>query len=212
MNVHIGVLALQGDFREHIAILRKLKTPAQEIRTKQELAAVDGLIIPGGESTTISKLMRKYGLDKTIIARAAQGMPIYGTCAGAILLSKTILGQKQQGLGLINVDIKRNDYGRQIDSFEATLHLGNKPFNAFFIRAPILKRIGKNVEVLCSYEKHVVCAKQKTILISTFHPELSGETAVHQLFVGMVHGYQRTKTPQSTGKTAYGQTVHHHAE
>ena len=137
----IGVLALQGDFREHISILNKLKLEGVEVRTKQELDKVKGLIIPGGESTTMGKLLKKYKLDIEIKKRNKQGMPIYGTCAGAILLAKEIINSEQPRLNLIDISIDRNAYGRQTDSFEANIPFpgSKKLFNAIFIRAPIIK-------------------------------------------------------------------------
>lgn len=184
----IGVLALQGDFREHINILKKLKLTPIEVRTKEELDSVKGLIIPGGESTTIGKLLKKYKLDKEIKRKHKEGMPIYGTCAGAILLAKEIINSEQHKLNLVDISIERNAYGRQIDSFEEKIRLPNskKLFNAIFIRAPRIKDIRNGVRVLSRHKKEPVLIRSDNILISTFHPELTDDTRVHKYFVDMV--------------------------
>ncbi|HLG23977.1 MAG TPA: pyridoxal 5'-phosphate synthase glutaminase subunit PdxT [Candidatus Nanoarchaeia archaeon] len=183
----IGVLALQGDFREHIEMLKKCEVNVIEVRLPQDLKGVNGLIIPGGESTTIGNLMQSSGLDKEIIKKNNKGMAIYGTCAGAILLAKEIIGSSQPKLNLLDVSIKRNDYGRQIDSFEAEINskrLGK--LNGVFIRAPVIEKVGKSIEVLAEFDKKPVLVQQGNILASAFHPELTYNAKVHQYFVNSV--------------------------
>ena len=183
----IGVLALQGDFREHMQTLSAIEAAPKEVRLPSDLEGLDGLIIPGGESTTISKLMAMYGLDKAIKARHKKGMAIYGTCAGAIVIAKKVIGEKRfKPLGLADIEIERNAYGTQVDSFETELQTdGIGKVSAAFIRAPIIKRIGKNVKALAKYNGKVVLARQGNILIGTFHPEISGELKVHRYFADM---------------------------
>ena len=185
----IGVLALQGDFLEHLNALQKCGVNSVEVRNTKDLAKCSALIIPGGESTTISKLLFLSGLDKEIRKMARKGMPIYGTCAGAILISKKIIGEKRfKPLNLIGIDIARNAYGRQINSFESELEIKGfeKPLNAIFIRAPIIRKAGKKVEILARCGKEIVLARQGNILVSTFHPELEGDLRVHKLFISMI--------------------------
>ena len=195
--MNIGILALQGDVREHVNILKKLNAESVLVKHPQDLEYIDALIIPRGESTTISLLMRKYGLDKKIKEKCAQGMPIYGTCAGAILLATKILGNNMKPLGLIDIDIERNSYGRQIDSFEAELsirEIGN--FKGVFIRAPVIKRFYNGTEILAEHNKFPVMAKQNNILITTFHPELTNDARVHQYFLDMAREYKKIKDIQ----------------
>lgn len=188
----IGILSLQGDFAEHADILYSIGCEAREVRLKSDLDACSALIIPGGESTVILKQLVESGLDKEIIARAKAGMPIYGTCAGAILLCKQVIareGREQQSLGLIDIDVARNAYGRQVDSFETELSvpaLGEQPLRSIFIRAPIISRVGAGVAILATEKEHPVLVRQGNILVSTFHPELTKDTRVHEYFVKMV--------------------------
>ena len=182
----IGVLALQGDFKEHIIVLKKLNIEYCEVRLEKDLEGVSGLIIPGGESTTIGKLMHMSKLDSGIVKKNKSGMPIYGTCAGAILLSKRILESNQPKLGLLDISIKRNDYGRQIDSFTAQISSKLGKISGVFIRAPIIKEFEKGVKVLAEHEKNPVLVRQGDILASTFHPELTNDYSVHKYFVEMV--------------------------
>ncbi len=189
MPIQIGVLALQGDFREHSEVLRKLGCRPVEIRKKEDLKTIKGLIIPGGESTTISKLLKEFKLNQNIIELHKKGIPIYGTCAGAIVLAKDIHNYpKQPSLGLINISIDRNAYGRQIESFEENISIRGekKPFPAIFIRAPIIKEIGKNVEILAKQNGNPVLIKEDSILVSTFHPELTEDTRIHKMFLEMI--------------------------
>lgn len=184
----IGVLALQGAFREHILMLRDCGADAMEVRLPDHCGEIDGLIIPGGESTTISKLIVEYDLRDAIRTFAFSGKPIFGTCAGAILLANRQDGKKQDFLNLINIDITRNAYGRQIDSRETDVDLAfsnSTPFHAVFIRAPIITTVGPGVTELSSYNKSVILARQNTILVSTFHPELTGDTRIHRYFLDM---------------------------
>ena len=191
----IGVIALQGDFREHVGILKKLGVETVEVRMPSDLKDVKGLIIPGGESTTIGKLMVKYELDKAIKEMTKKGMAVYGTCAGAILLAKEIIGNRQFCLGLIDISVERNAYGRQIDSFEAELEIkGLGKFNAVFIRAPIIKEIRNGVEILAKHGNEPVLLRKGKILVSTFHPELTDDARVHNYFVGMIKDLKNLKS------------------
>jgi len=193
----IGVLALQGDFAEHINMLRRLGVEAREVRLPAELEGLDGLIIPGGESTTIGKLAKEYGLIEPLRAFGAE-KPIWGTCAGAILLSKdaTRAKQGQPLLGLMDITIQRNAFGRQVDSFEiemdvpalAKLDPANPPFSAVFIRAPLIESLdAKNVEVIAQLDDGtVVAAQQGSLLITSFHPELNQDDRFHQYFLSLI--------------------------
>lgn len=183
----IGVLALQGDFKEHIKILRKCDVDVVEVRMPYDLSGIEGLIIPGGESTTIGILMKRTKLDKEIKDKHKNGMPIYGTCAGAILLAKEIVGSKQLKLGLADISIKRNNYGRQIESFEADLSIKEiGDFKGIFIRAPVITRYNNGCEIMAEFQNSPVMLKENNILISTFHPELTNDTRVHRYFLNMV--------------------------
>ena len=193
----VGILALQGDVREHANILSKLGAEPVKVKSPEDLIDIDALIIPGGESTTIGMLMKKYKLDKAIKEKHKQGMSIYGACAGAIILAKDVIGSKQPKLNLADISIKRNDYGRQIDSFEAELsirEIGN--FKGVFIRAPVIKRFYNGTEILAEHNKFPVMAKQNNILITTFHPELTNDARVHQYFLDMAREYKKIKDIQ----------------
>jgi len=185
--VHIGVLALQGAFREHIYAIQALDVRASAVRLPEQLVGLDGLIVPGGESTAISKLMTGYGFYEPIAARHAEGMAVWGTCAGAILIAKNIVGAitDQRSLGLMDITVRRNAYGRQVDSFEADLgfaHIGGA-FRGIFIRAPWIERAGAGVEVLAERDGHPCAARQGRLMATTFHPELTGDPRVHRFFV-----------------------------
>ena len=183
----IGVLALQGDFKEHIEMLKKCRVNAIEVRMPEDLKDVNGLIIPGGESTAIGKLMKQYNLDREIIKKHKRGMALYGTCAGAILLAKDILGSRQPRLNLLDISIKRNDYGRQIDSFESELKIdGIGTYNGIFIRAPVIEKVNNGVKVLSRLNGNPVLVQKENVLASTFHPELTEDARVHQYFVNIV--------------------------
>lgn len=185
--MRIGVLGLQGDFREHLSVLKRLEVEARDVRTTEDLKSVNALIIPGGESTTIARLMGESGLDQAIQEGHRKGMPLYGTCAGMILLAKEIVEGKPRGLSLIDITVSRNAYGRQVDSFEADLQIKNMgAFHAVFIRAPKITRCGSRVEVLSSHEGAPVLARQGHVLVSSFHPELTDDTRIHEYFLSMV--------------------------
>jgi len=184
----IGVLALQGAFREHLKMLKDCGEEGREIRLPDELDGMDGLIIPGGESTTITKLMLEYGFPEKIKSFAASGRPIFGTCAGLIVLADRIGGQRQELLNLIDIDVLRNAYGRQIFSREVDIpvpFLGAEPFRAVFIRAPVIVQAGKGVDALAGYQDRIVVARQGNILVSAFHPELTGDLRMHNYFLKM---------------------------
>lgn len=183
----VGILSLQGDFREHLQALKKLGVESCGVRTVKDLEEVDGLIIPGGESTTIANLLERSGLYSEIKRRAAAGLAIYGTCAGAILLAKEIVNHNKSPLGLIDITIKRNAYGRQVDSFEAELNIKSLgAFRAIFIRAPKIMRVGPQVEVLAEHDSFPVMAQQKKILVTSFHPELTEDLRVHEYFLRLI--------------------------
>lgn len=184
----VGVLALQGAFREHAQMLKKCGARTVEVRLPAQLDEIDALIIPGGESTTISKLMTEYGFPERIRKFGLSGKPIFGTCAGLIVLAGKLQGKRQNFLDLIDIDVARNAYGRQIESREVDLTielLGVKPFRAVFIRAPQIKKLGPEVIPLACYGDHVVMARQKNILVAGFHPELTGDDRIHRYFVSM---------------------------
>ncbi|WP_120492916.1 pyridoxal 5'-phosphate synthase glutaminase subunit PdxT [Microbacterium phyllosphaerae] len=185
----VGVLALQGDVREHAAMLAGLGAEVALVRRPEELAAVDGLVIPGGESSVIDKLSRTFGMQQPIRAAIAAGLPVYGTCAGLILLANEVLDgiEGQQSFGGMDVSVRRNAFGRQTESFETGLDvpvLGDEPVHATFIRAPIVERAGDGVEVLASLpDGGIVAVRQGALLGTSFHPEVDGETRFHQLFL-----------------------------
>ena len=192
----IGVLDIQGSVEEHLTALRRCGVNPVSVKNAEDLARVDGLIIPGGESTTIGKLMKKYGLGGEIIKRARHPhiLTIWGTCAGAILLAKKILNQRPDSLSLMNVEISRNAYGRQLDSFETSLNipkLGIKDFPAIFIRAPRVKRAFKKAKVLAEYNGEPVMVEEENLLITTFHPELTGDIRIHKYFLELTKKYAR---------------------
>jgi 5'-phosphate synthase pdxT subunit len=204
----IGVLALQGDVREHLTALESVGARAVSVRRPAELAAVDGLVIPGGESTTIDKLLRIFELRDPLQARIKEGLPVYGSCAGMILLADRILDgtADQQTVGGMDVVVRRNAFGRQVDSFETDLDFagisdaGGGPVRTAFIRAPWIEEAGRDVEVLARIPAvdtqgrpvaaagRIVAARQGPLLATAFHPEITGDTRVHGLFVGMVAG------------------------
>ena len=188
----IGVLALQGDFIEHISMFRKLDAEAFPIRLPQQLQDLDGLVIPGGESTTIAKLMQIYNLTEAIRDLISDGLPVLGTCAGMILLSKSTNPMNSETIGAVNIDVRRNAFGRQINSFETDISipvLAEEPFRAIFIRAPIITRVGPEVEILAQIEDgKSVAAKQGKRLVCAFHPELTSDTRFHRYFLEVVAG------------------------
>ena len=184
----IGVLALQGDVAEHIASLGDCGVIANGVRSKQEIESIDALVIPGGESTTIAKLAKAFGVFDLIKSRIASGMPTYGSCAGMILIADQILdgGADQEGFGGIDAQVRRNAFGRQVDSFETDLSfsgIGGAAFRAVFIRAPWVESVGNQVEVLASFNGHPVAIRQGHLLATSFHPELTGDNRIHRFFV-----------------------------
>lgn len=189
--MRIGVLALQGAFIEHVTILRHLDVDASTVYLPDQLEGLEGLIIPGGESTTISRLMVEFGLMKPLKDLAEEGLPVWGTCAGMILLAKEASdGLRVETLGLMDIKVKRNAFGRQVDSFETAVNvpvLGEEPFNAIFIRAPVVQEVGDGVEALASLsDGTVVAARQGRLVACAFHPELTGDLRFHRYFLNIV--------------------------
>ena len=185
----VGVLAVQGAVEKHVRMLERCGVRAVPVRFPAELDEVQGLVIPGGESTTVGKLMARYGLDAKIIERAKEGMPIFGTCTGMILLAKKIVNSDQQRLGLMDATVLRNAFGRQVDSFEADLDIeciGSPAFRAVFIRAPYAVEANSSTCVLARCEDKIVLLRQDGILACAFHPELTEDTRVHEYFIEMV--------------------------
>ena len=188
MTPAIGVLALQGDFAAHLEALRRAGARGREIREAAELDRLDGLILPGGESTAHLKLMDAGGFPAAIRSMASRGGALFGTCAGAILLAREVTGPDQAGLGLIDISIRRNAYGRQTESFEASCAapaLGREPLELVFIRAPKITATGPGVEVLAALDGEPVLVRQGKVLAGTFHPELSADPRIHRLFLEM---------------------------
>lgn len=186
----IGVLALQGAFVEHIASLARLGVEALPIRLPRDLENLDGMIIPGGESTTIGKLMTVYGFVEPLKGFSQDGLPIFGTCAGMILLAKTVLGSDVETIGVMDIKVKRNAFGRQVDSFETLLPipaLGEVPFPAVFIRAPVIVEADPDVEIVARLSDGTpVVARQGNLLVSAFHPELTSDLRFHAYFLDIV--------------------------
>ncbi len=182
-----GVLALQGDFREHARVLADAGATPIEVRTVEELEGIDCLVIPGGESTTIGKLARADGLVEPVRERAAAGMPIFGTCAGMIVLAERVEGGEPL-FGLFDITVRRNAYGRQVESFETDLDVDgiDHPVRGVFIRAPWVQDLGPDVRVLAEHEGHPVVLEQGNLLVASFHPELVGETALHEYLLRKV--------------------------
>ena len=186
--MRVGVLALQGDVREHISALIACGVYPTAIRRPQELDAVEALIIPGGESTTIAHLSKSFELFNPIKARIASGMPVYGSCAGMILLADSVLDAKdgQESFGGLDITVRRNAFGRQVDSFESDLAFSDgsdEVIRAVFIRAPWVERVGTGVEVLAQIDSHPVAVRSATIMATSFHPELTGDHRIHRYFI-----------------------------
>jgi 5'-phosphate synthase pdxT subunit len=185
----VGVLAYQGDVREHLAALEAAGAEAVEVRQVEELDAVDGLVLPGGESTVIGKLATRYGLLEPLRERAAAGLPVLGTCAGMIFLAREVEGPPQDLLGVLDVRVRRNAFGRQVASFEAEVDVkgvDGGPVAGAFIRAPWVADAGPGVEVLAELEGKVVAVRQGNLLATAFHPELSGEVRLHRWLVDLI--------------------------
>ena len=188
--MEVGVLAIQGDFAEHIAILKRLGVDGREVRLPQQLETLDGLIIPGGESTTLSRLMSIYDLRQPVAQMAQQGKTLWGTCAGMIMMAHEITEEDPVPLQLMDIGVHRNAFGRQVDSFEQDLDvvgLEDAPFHGVFIRAPVIVRVGKDVDVLASLsDGRPVAVQQKNLLATAFHPELTNDTRFHRRFLELI--------------------------
>ena len=185
----IGVLAVQGDFREHIAALKRAGADAVPVKRANEILSCDGLVIPGGESTTIGILCQRFGLGDAIVELHRSGRAIWGTCAGLILLAKEIVASKQWRLGIMDIEVARNAFGRQVDSFEADLDFAGiegGPVRAVFIRAPYVTRVWADVQVLATFQDKIVAVRQGNLLGTAFHPELTDDLRVQEYFLGMV--------------------------
>jgi pyridoxal 5'-phosphate synthase pdxT subunit len=211
--VKIGVLALQGAFREHLSTLQSIGVEGVSVRLPNDLDHVAGLIIPGGESTTMRKLIDRWGLRGPILELAASGAPVFGTCAGMIVLAREIAGGEEPVLPLLDVTVERNAFGRQLDSFEADLQvpvLGDQPVHGVFIRAPIIDRSGPDVDVLARLDDgRVVAVRERNVIATAFHPELAGETRFHRLVATMAaehdepgEGAGRRRHPTRRSQTA----------
>jgi 5'-phosphate synthase pdxT subunit len=184
----MGVLALQGDFAAHGRAVEAAGQPWIEVKYPEDLRDVSALIIPGGESTTLMKFLSGSPISEEIVSLAHRGVPVYGSCAGAILLAGEIMGERNSALGLMDIAIERNAYGRQIDSFIASSpcpELGPPDLEMVFIRAPVVRRVGTDVKVLASWKDHPVFLKQGNVLLTTFHPELSPDTRIHRMLAAM---------------------------
>jgi 5'-phosphate synthase pdxT subunit len=197
--IKVGILSLQGDIAEHISImeaaLRKtgIKGSVIGVKTKEEITSLDALVIPGGESTTMCKLLDHYNIGEEIARKAKDGMPILGTCAGLVILSKSgcreVAKTRQKLLGLIDIEVERNAFGRQKQSFEAELEipvLGKEKYHAVFIRAPAIKKTGKDIKVLAEYNGKIVAAQKDNIIVLAFHPELTGDIRLHGYFLKLL--------------------------
>ncbi len=188
----VGVLALQGAFREHIYSLEALGVGAVAVRLPEQLDDLAGLIVPGGESTAIAKLMESYGFYEPVRERYREGMAVWGTCAGAILIARRVTDgiPEQRSLELMDVEVRRNAYGRQVDSFEVDLDVAHldAPFRGVFIRAPWIESVGESVEVLAEHDGHTVAAREGRLLSTAFHPELTGDPRLHRFFIASVIG------------------------
>ena len=189
--MHVGVLALQGDFREHLNALAQCGVQGVEVRTPAELEKIDALIIPGGESTTIVSLAKTFAIFEPIKKRIAAGMPTYGSCAGMIMLADHIVAAKegQETFGGIDITVRRNAFGRQVDSFESDVlapAISASPIRAIFIRAPWVEKVSDTVQVLASIDNHPVAVRLKTALATSFHPEISGDNRIHRYFIEQV--------------------------
>jgi 5'-phosphate synthase pdxT subunit len=188
--VQVGVLAIQGDFEKHQDALRRSGVNSQDIlqvRTQTDLSKVDRLIIPGGESTTVGKLLARFGLGEDIKRAAAKGMPIWGTCMGMIMLAERVENRDQYSLGLLDITVRRNAFGAQVHSFQAQLNITgiSSSVDALFIRAPIVTELGPGVKPICEFEDKIVAVQQGSIVGTSFHPELTNETAFHKWFLAV---------------------------
>lgn len=184
----VGVLALQGDVREHLSILESLHAEAVPVKTPEQLASVQALVIPGGESTTIGKMSVRFGLLDPLRSAIEDGLPVYGTCAGMIFLAGAVTEGDQPLVGALDVVVRRNAFGRQNESFEADLDIAGmeEPFHAVFIRAPWIEKVGAEVEVLSEIDEHPVMVRQGRVLATSFHPELTGDGRIHQMLLDLI--------------------------
>ena len=188
-SANVGVLALQGDVVEHVRALERIGAAAREVKTARDLAAVDALIVPGGESTTVIKLLDRFELAEPITARVREGMPFWGTCMGMIVAAHDVADLAQPTLDLIDITVRRNAFGRQIASAERSLEiaaLGAAPFPAIFIRAPWVERAGPGVEVIARVDDHGVFVRERNVIATSFHPELTGDDRVHRYFLSLL--------------------------
>ncbi len=189
-DIIIGVLSLQGDFLEHIQTLSRIGIQTKEVRLSEDLNTLDAIILPGGESTTMARLLDVFNLREPLKKRIEKGMPVWGTCAGMILLAKKLIQNKPVPLGVMDITVNRNAFGRQIASFETGLEihvLGKKPLHATFIRAPLIMSVSSDTEILATLsDGTIVAAKQKTMIATAFHPELTSDTRFHEYFVNLV--------------------------
>lgn len=184
----VGVLALQGDVREHLRVLERLDSTPVPVKTAEQLSSVDALVIPGGESTTIGKMSVRFGLLDPLRSAVDRGLPVYGTCAGMIFLAGAVTEGDQPLVGSLDVVVKRNAFGPQNESFEADLDIDglDEPFHAIFIRAPWIEKVGSEVEVLSAIGEHPVMVRQGQILATSFHPELTGDGRIHQMLLDLI--------------------------
>lgn len=194
--MRVGVIALQGDFERHVEALRRAAPGVEtvEVRTPEDLSTVDRAILPGGESTTVGLLMRRFGLGDALREAAGQGMPLWGTCMGMILLARGVEGREgQYTLGLMDVDVRRNAFGAQVHSFETAVPVKglDEPVTGVFIRAPVVTRVGEGVEPLASYEGQVVAVRQGNVLGTSFHPELTDDVRMHAWFLRLERSSKR---------------------
>jgi 5'-phosphate synthase pdxT subunit len=193
-GLRVGVLALQGDIEEHLAALRACKAEAVRVKTVEDLQRVDGLIIPGGESTAVANLLERFGLAKPLVERAKAGMPVWGTCMGMIVMAEKVAGAKQPTLGLLHVEVKRNAFGRQNESAEELLEVegfDGKPFPGVFIRSPWIESAWGGAHILAYFEGKGVMVWQNNLLGTSFHPELTDDLRIHKYFLEMVAAAKR---------------------
>lgn len=185
----IGVLGLQGDVEEHLAMLEQCKVDTLRVKTPEELRAADALIIPGGESTTVGAMLERFGLTKPLLDRVKKGMPVWGTCMGMIVMAEHVAGSDQPTLGLLHIDVKRNAFGRQVESAEVPLNiegLGGKPFPGVFIRAPWIEAARDGAKIIASLDGKGVMVRQGKLMGTSFHPELTDDPRIHKLFIDLV--------------------------
>lgn len=194
--MRIGVVTVQGDFAEHFEMLKRLGVETKSVKLPRDLEGVDGVIIPGGESTTLGIVANRYGLLDALREKILEGLPAFGTCAGLIVLAKTILESDQARIGVLDIVVSRNAYGRQKDSFEADIFvpkLGEVPVRGVFIRAPVVESFGEDVEVLAELEGKPVFVQQGNIIATTFHPELTDDTRIHRYFLNLVSSHRNSR-------------------